>query len=116
MISARVNKQSIVLRFDGEENLPSQEWEMILDQLKSEHIPRLYQRGKSLHVSIEPDTAKTRVVIYLTDKTATKKQAIDVLRHWNIDVRDEAKNESPKPLLSCACVHSAIRRLSARLP
>lgn len=88
-MTAHVNADAIVLLFDVTENLPSQQWEMLLDQLRSEHIPGLYRKGKRLHVSIEPGGGKTRAVIYLTDKTVTRDQAIDVLHHWNIVVQDD---------------------------
>lgn len=32
----------------------------------------------------------TVAVIYFTDKTVSKDQAVDILHHWNIDVHDAA--------------------------
>ena len=38
MKAAHVNEAGIVLRFGVSENLPSQSWAMMLDQLRSEHM------------------------------------------------------------------------------
>ena len=54
MMTAHVNADAIVLRFDFAGNLLPQQWEILLDQLRSEHIPNLYQSGKRLHVTAEP--------------------------------------------------------------
>lgn len=40
--TAHMNETGINLRCDAGENLPSQAWEMLLDQLRSEHIPGQY--------------------------------------------------------------------------
>jgi hypothetical protein len=45
---------------------PPIEWKPILDELKAEHIPGLYQQGKRMGVSIV--SGRLRVYIYLTDK------------------------------------------------
>jgi hypothetical protein len=86
MMTAHVNADAIVLRFDFAGNLSPQQWEILLDQLRSEHIPNLYQTGKRLHMTVEPGGGITRAVIYLTNQTVTKDQAVDILHHWNIDV------------------------------
>ena len=89
-MTAHVNSQGIVLRFDAADNLPSQQWEIMLDQLKSEHTPSLYANGRRSHVSIESGTGKTQVVIYFTSKTVAVDQAKDILHNWGIDVHDAA--------------------------
>jgi hypothetical protein len=94
MMTAHVNNQGIVLRFDAADNLPNQQWEILLDQLKSEHIPSLYANGRRSHVSIEPGTGKTRMVIYFTTSTVTVDQAKDILHHWGIDVHNAAEEQA----------------------
>jgi hypothetical protein len=92
MMTAHVNKEEVVLRFEAASNLPRQQWEMLLDQLRSEHIPGLYQTGRRSHADIEPGTGMTRVTIYLTPKTATVNQAKDVLLHWGIEVPEDGES------------------------
>jgi hypothetical protein len=92
MMTAHINKEAIALRFDVAENLSHQSWEELLDQLRSEHIPSLYQHRKRSHASIEPGSGKTLVVIYLTPKMVSVEQAEGILRHRNIDVHVEAEN------------------------
>jgi len=48
MMTGACEFRGIVLRFGVHENLSSQAWEILLDQLRSEHIPGLYQNGKKI--------------------------------------------------------------------
>jgi hypothetical protein len=86
MMTAHVNREGIVLRFSVEDNLPTQQWEILLDQLNSVYLPSFYPTGKRLVVM--PEGAITKAVIYLTSDTVTLDQAIDILHHWNIEVHD----------------------------
>ena len=91
-MTAHVTKDQVVLTFEMAENLPPERWEMLLDELKSEHIPGLYQNGKRSHASFERGTGKTRVVIYLTSWTVAADMARATLQKWNIDLVDERGN------------------------
>jgi hypothetical protein len=89
---AHVNEEAIVLRFDSIENLPSKEWDALLDELKSHHIPGLYPYGK--RSSVDVSGPKPRVVIYLTSETVTMDQAIAILKKRHIEVFDARENPS----------------------
>lgn len=86
MMTAHVNKEAIALRFSMADNLRTQQWEMLLDQLKSVSLPSLYPAGRRMVVV--PEGAQTKAVIYLTSDTVTLDQAIDILHNWNIEVHD----------------------------
>ena len=86
MMTAHVNEEGIVLRFSTADNFPTQQWEILLDQLKSVHLPSFYRAEKRMLVVPEGD--QTKAVIYLTADTVTLDQAIDILHHWNIEVHD----------------------------
>jgi hypothetical protein len=43
MITAHVNEMGIVLRYSPTENLSRDDWEKLLDELKSHYIPSFYQ-------------------------------------------------------------------------
>ena len=93
MITAHVNEQGIVLRFDSlADNLPKPEMEKLLDELKSHYIPSFYQYGKRSHADISGETGtgsgKLRVVIYFTSKTVTMDEAIQILKRRGIVVLD----------------------------
>ncbi len=88
MMRAHVNDQAIVLHFLPFENPSSEEWETMLDQLKSVHIPGYYQAGRRMQVLVDPE-GRTRVLIFLTADTVTVDHAINILQGWNIDVHDE---------------------------
>ena len=92
MMTAHVNQEGIVLRFSIADNLPTQQWEILLDQLKSTYLPSLYRTGKRLIVV--PEGNLTKAVIYLTPQTVTLDQAIDILHQWNMDVHD-VRTEPP---------------------
>jgi hypothetical protein len=92
MKTAHVNEQAAVLRFDAIENLTPQAWEILLDELRSQHIPSYYQKGKRAHASIESVTGKTIVTVYLTPQTVTMDDAIAILHHRGFEVHD-ARNE-----------------------
>jgi hypothetical protein len=87
-MTAQVNSEAIVLRFNATENFSHQQWEILLDQLKSEYIPSLYATGRRSHASIEPGTGKTCVVIYFTSRTVNVDQAKEILHHWGFDVQE----------------------------
>jgi hypothetical protein len=70
MIKAHVNEMGIVMRFDSPaDNLSSQEWDTLLDELKSHYIPSFYQYEKRIHVDVSPE-GKIRAVIYFTRTVA----------------------------------------------
>lgn len=93
MMTAHVNEEAIVLRFESVDNLSHQGWEILLDQLRSEHIPSLYRNGKRSHASFEARTGKTLVVIYFTPKMVTVPQAKDILMQMGIDVQEKMQNQ-----------------------
>jgi hypothetical protein len=71
MVTAHVNEMGIVMRFDSPaDNLSREAWEALLDELKSHHIPSLYQYGKRMHVDASAE-GKLRAVIYFTAQTVT---------------------------------------------
>jgi hypothetical protein len=91
MITAHVNEQGIVMRFDSPaHNLSSDEWESLLDELKSHYIPSFYQYGKRLHVDVNAE-GKLRAVVYFTPQTVTMDEAIAILKRRNINVADVPK-------------------------
>jgi hypothetical protein len=87
MMTAHVNEMGIVLRFSPANNLTHDEWEALLDELKSHYIPSFYKRDKRLHVDVSAE-GKMRVVIYFTPQTVTLDEAIAILKKWNIEVFD----------------------------
>jgi hypothetical protein len=97
MITAHVNEQGIVIRFDSpSDHLSPQAWEELLNELKSQYIPGFYQHGKRLHVDVGGDPAKIRAVIYFTDKTVTMDEAMSILKKRNIKVID-VREAPPEP-------------------
>jgi hypothetical protein len=95
MITAHVNEQGIVLRFDSlHENFSPAQWDTLLDELKSHYIPSFYQNGKRVHVDFDGATGKMRAVIYFTPQTVTMDQAIPILKRRNIHVVDVRKSAS----------------------
>jgi len=92
MVTAHVNEQGIILRFDTpSENLSLDGWEQLLDELKSHYIPSFYQYKKRMHVDFGGDSGKMRVVIYFTPKTVTIDEAVAILKKRNINVADVRK-------------------------
>jgi len=92
MITAHVNEIGIVLRFDSPaDNLSSEAWEELLDELKSHYIPSFYQYGKRLHVDMSAE-GKLRAVIYFTSETVGMDDAVRILRRRNIRVFDVREN------------------------
>ena len=92
MQTAHVNEAGINLRYDAGENLPSQAWEMLLDQLRSEHIPGQYPLGKRSIVSpgLSPDI--TKMTIYFTSKMVTIDEAKEILHHWGFEVLEDVES------------------------
>src|SRR6266436_2965054 len=94
MIKAHVNEMGIVMRFDSPaDNLSSDEWKSLLDELKSHYIPSFYQYGKRLHVDVSAE-GKLRAVVYFTPQTVTMDEAITILKRRNINVSDVRKSAS----------------------
>ena len=89
MIRGHVGSHEIILWFKLDENLTHEDWERLLDELKSHSIPGLYQTGKRSHATFESASGTTRVVIYLTDRTVTPHEAKAILRKWRIELSDE---------------------------
>ena len=97
MITAHVNEQGIILRFDSlSENLSPDGWEQLLDELKSHYIPSFYQYEKRMHVDFGGDSGKMRVVIYFTPKTVTMDEAVAILKRRNINVVDLRKRATER--------------------
>jgi hypothetical protein len=94
MITAHVNEMAIVLRYPMNETLSREEWDTLLDELKSQFIPNLYQYGRRSYVDIQTSTGMTRVVIYLTEKTVSMDEAIAILTKRNFQVFDVRENPS----------------------
>lgn len=88
MRTAHVNEAGIVLRYEFSENLTPQDWETMLDQLKSQHLPSLYQHGKRMHVAPDPSGKCIVGTIYLTPQMVKIDSACDILHHWGFDVHD----------------------------
>lgn len=86
-MTAHVNERGIVLRFGGAGGLTHDEWEQLLDELRSHYIPSFYQYGKRLHVDVNAE-GQMRAVIYFTPQTVTMDDAIAILKNWNIEVSD----------------------------
>jgi hypothetical protein len=86
MITAHVNEQGIVMRFDSPaDNLTREAWEALLDELESHHIPGLYQPGKRLHVDGSPQ-GRLRAVVYFTPQTVTMDEAVAILEKRGMKV------------------------------
>jgi hypothetical protein len=95
MVTAHVNEQGIVLRFDSQsEHFSHDEWEELLNELKSHYIPSFYGYEKRMHVDFGGESGKMRVVIYFTPKTVAMDEAIGILRRRNISVFDVRKSAS----------------------
>ena len=89
MITAHVNEMGIVLRFSSpSDNFTSEQWDELLDELKSHYIPSFYQYEKRMHVDVGGSPPTVRAVIYFTDKTVTLEEAIPILKKRNIIVKD----------------------------
>ena len=77
MIKAHVNEMGIVMRFDSmADNLSSDQWTTLLDQLKSHYIPSFYQLGKRMHVDFSAEGGGMRAVVYFTPQTVSMDEAI----------------------------------------
>jgi hypothetical protein len=62
-------------------------WEPILDELRAEHIPGVYQQGKRMGVSIV--NGKLRAYIYLTDKMPSESEILEIFRRHGITSDDQ---------------------------
>jgi hypothetical protein len=94
MITAHVNEMGIVMRFDSPaDNLSSEVWEALLNELKSHYIPSFYQYGKRLHVDVSAE-GKLRAVVCFTPQTVTMGEAIAILESRGITVKDVRENAS----------------------
>ena len=93
MMTAHVNEMGIVLRYPPSDNLSHDQWEKLLDELKSHYIPSFYQYGKRSHADFA-EGGDVRVVIYFTSKTVTIDEAIAILKERNITVFDVRENPS----------------------
>jgi len=92
-ITAHVNDQGIVLRYRYEDNLPSEDWEVLLDDLKSHFVPSLYPTGRRCIVDPWVEGNGTRMTIYFTSGMVTFDEAVSILKRWNFSVNDV--RESP---------------------
>ena len=58
------------------------QWNPTLDELKSEHVPRLYQRGKRMGMNIVD--GRLHAYIYRTDKTPPEADILEILKRHGI--------------------------------
>jgi len=85
---AHISEQANVIHFSPSENPSSEEWDRLLDKLKSVNIPGYYEAGRRMRVLVDPEE-RMRVLIFLTTETVTVDDAISILQEWNIDVHDD---------------------------
>jgi hypothetical protein len=85
---AHVNKEQVVLRFHSRDNLPREEWELLLDELKAHHIAGLHFKGKRSYADLAGDEelGSHRVFIQLTSETVTMAEAIAILKRRHIEI------------------------------
>jgi hypothetical protein len=57
-------------------------WNPLLDELRSEHIPMLYQNGKRMGMNIV--NGRLHAYIYRTDKTPTDSEILEILNRHGI--------------------------------
>lgn len=57
-------------------------WEPILDELRAEHIPGLYQQGKRMGVSVE--NGRLHAYIYVSEKTPPEPKILEILERHGI--------------------------------
>jgi hypothetical protein len=96
MITAHVNEMGIVMRFDSmADNLSNEQWNFLLDELRSHYIPSFYKYGERLHVDISPQ-GKLRAVVYFTPQTVTMDEAIRILTRRGIEVDDVRENPTER--------------------
>lgn len=87
-MTAHVNEIGIVFRLVSlADNPSSEEWERLLDELKSHHIPSFYKYGRRMSVDADHN-GRTRAVMYFTTKTVKVDEAIAILKERNITVFD----------------------------
>jgi hypothetical protein len=95
VMTAHVNEQHIVLRFASiADNLSHDQWESLLDELKSHPIPSLYRDGERSAVS-PAGQGVMQVTVYFTPQTVTMDESIPILKKWNIEVFDVRQNANP---------------------
>jgi hypothetical protein len=58
------------------------QWNSILDELKSEHLPGLYQRGKRMGMNIVD--GRLHAYIYRTGKTPPEPEILEILKRHGI--------------------------------
>ena len=58
------------------------QWNPLLDELKSEHIPMLYQNGKRMGRNIV--NGRLHAYIYRTDKTPADSEILEILNRHGI--------------------------------
>jgi hypothetical protein len=92
VITAHVNELGIVLRIRHADNLSREQWEALLDELKSQHVPALYRIGERCIVDALPGDQGTRMTIYLTPVTVSLGEAVMILEKWHFDVYDVREN------------------------
>jgi hypothetical protein len=81
------------MRFDSmADNLSSDQWTTLLDQLKSHYIPSFYQLGKRMHVDFSAAGGGMRAVVYLTPQTVSMDEAVRILRQRGMQVFDNNGN------------------------
>jgi hypothetical protein len=96
MIKAHVNEMGVVMRFDSmADNLSSDQWNSLLDELKSHYIPSFYQYGKRMHVDVTAQGGM-RAVVYFTPQTVSMDEAIQILKKHGMEVFDVRESPSGK--------------------
>lgn len=97
MIKAHVNEMGLVMRFDSMlDNLSSEQWNSLLDELKSHYIPSFYQNGKRVHIDLNAQGGGMRAVVYFTPQTVSMDEAIEILKKRGIEVFDVRENPDGK--------------------
>ncbi len=97
MIKAHVNEMGIVMRFDSmADNLSNDQWNSLLDELKSHYIPSFYQHGKRMHIDFNAQGGGMRAVVYFTPQTVSMDEAITILKKRGMEVFDVRETPSGK--------------------
>jgi len=64
---------------------PRIQWDSILDELKAEHLPGLYQTGKRMGVAIVD--GRLRAYVHLTDEMPAEPEIFEILKRHGIEGR-----------------------------
>lgn len=97
--------QNGAIQFSEIPHFPKFQWAPLLDELKAEHVPGLYQAGQRMHVAIVD--GKVCTCVYLTDKPSQSKILEILGRHGikdaNIASAEQLGEVKAKPPHQEAC-------------